>query len=88
MSVKYASFSGVHIRVVPPDSIDLLTSENDGISLEDLKFVHLSLGHLHDRVVILLGILHLELVWSLLAVQNRSRKVFLTTRDMSCKEMC
>ena len=37
----------------------VLTSEDDSVTLEDLEFVHLGLGQLDDRVVVLSGVLDL-----------------------------
>ena len=53
----------------------MLTFEDDGVALEDLELVHLSLGHLDDRVVVLLRVFDLQLVRCLLAIHDRSREV-------------
>jgi len=47
-----------------------LTLKNDSVTLENLELVHLGLSHLDDGVVILLGVFHIELVGSLLLVQD------------------
>ena len=49
-----------------------LTFENDSVSFENFKFIHLGLGHLNDRIVVNLAIFNLQFVWGLLAVHNRS----------------
>ena len=53
----------------------MLTFEDDGVALEDLELVHLGLGHLDDRVVVLLRVLDLQLVRRLLAIHDRRREV-------------
>ena len=54
-----------------------LTSEDDGVTLKDLEFIHLSLGQLNDRVVVLGRVLDLQLVGRLLLFKNSRRKIFL-----------
>ena len=56
----------------------ILTSENDGITLENFELVHLGLGKLNNRVVVLGRVLDLQLVWRLLLLKNRRREVFLS----------
>ena len=56
-----------------------LTSEDDGVTLEDLEFIHLSLGQLNDRVVILSRVLDLQLVRRLLLFENSRRAIFLSS---------
>ena len=56
-----------------------LTSEDDGVTLEDLEFIHLSLGQLNDRVVILSRVLDLQLVRRLLLFKNSCREIFLSS---------
>ena len=56
-----------------------LTSEDDGVTLEDLEFIHLSLGQLNDRVVILSRVLDLQLVRRLLLFENSRREIFLSS---------
>ena len=58
----------------------ILTSENDGIALENFELVHLCLGKLNNRVVVLGRILDLQLVWRLLLLKNRRREVFLSVK--------
>ena len=53
----------------------MLTFEDDGVALEDLELVHLGLGHLDDRVVVLLRVFDLQLVRCLLAIHDRCREV-------------
>lgn len=54
-----------------------LTSEDDSVTLEDLEFIHLSLGQLNDRVVVLGRVLDLQLVRRLLLFENSHREIFL-----------
>ena len=53
----------------------VLTFKDDGVAFEDLELVHLSLGHLDDRVVVLLRVFDLQLVRCLLAIHDRCREV-------------
>ena len=63
-----------------------LTFENDSVTLEDLELVHLSLRHFNDRVVVLLGVLNIELVRSLLLIENSRGEIFLLSVDKrTCK---
>lgn len=59
-----------------------LTSKDYNITLEDLKFIHLSLSHFNNRVVILHGIFDLKLVGGLLLLQDSSGKVFLSVQGV------
>ena len=65
----------VNQLIAQKKSLCSLTSENDSVTLENFEFVHLSLSHLDDRVVVLLRVLHLQLMGRLFAVHNRSRIV-------------
>ncbi len=46
------------------------TFDQNGVSLEDLELVHLGLGHLDDRVVVVLGVLNSQFVRGLLSLQD------------------
>ena len=61
----------------------VLTSENDSVTLENFELVHLGLGELNDGVVVLWRVLDLELVRRLFPLENRRRKIFLTTNKKS-----
>ena len=50
--------------------VNYLTFDEGGITLEDRELVHLGLGQLNDRVIMVLGILDGELVWCLLLFKN------------------
>ena len=53
----------------------VLTFKDDGVAFEDFELVHLSLGHLDDRVIVLLRVFDLQLVRCLLAIHDRRREV-------------
>ena len=54
-----------------------LTLKKHGVTLENLKLVHLGLSHLDDRVVIVLGLFNSQLVWGLLLVENGLGEILL-----------
>ena len=58
----------------------MLTFEDDGVAAENLELIHFGLGHLDDRVVVLLRVFDLQLVRGLLAIHDRSRVVFLSAQ--------
>ena len=57
--------------------LPLFTFEDHSVTLEYLELVHLGLGELDDRVIILRGVLNLKLVRGLLPLEDSRRKVFL-----------
>ena len=63
-----------------------LTFEDDGVAFENFELVHFGLSHLDDRIVVLLRVLDLQLVRSLLAVQNRCRVVLILRSARSSKQ--
>jgi hypothetical protein len=56
--------------------LDIVTFQKDSVPFEQLEFIHLSLGHFNNRIVIVFGVLHGQLVGSLLFIKDRSGKVF------------